>query len=420
MKRVLSSKHLIAMGVNAIIGSGIFLCPGILAKNLGLFSPWLFLACGLLLATVGIQFAHLSKLTDRNGGPYLYAQLAFGNIPAFLIGWIAWFCSMVSTGAVASAFGIYLSHFFPNLTPIHIQNFSIVTILFFGLLNTVGVKYGGASMLFLTILKTLPLLLFAGFGLVNSFQLPWQELSTQSFNSSEWPQMLLIIFFTYQGFEAVPIIAGETKHPQSAVPKGIYYSLFFSALIYFFVQMGILGGPAVGSSKPLADQGLFLFGKLGGDLVALLGIISVLGFIAGVSLSASRYLTPLVEDDLLPKFLGWESKRFQTPYIAILITQLGSIACVLHSGIQDLMILAALAVCLQYLIAPLAVWKLSKKAGSTIPYSSYVAFVVSLIFLWNVPPKSWIVAVQVLALGIALLLAHRLRKQSVYKASTSS
>src|ERR1700738_4491488 len=99
MSRTLGRLELPALGVNAIIGSGIFLMPGLLAKQLGLWSVVTILLCGGLLNFVALAFARLAALTDRNGGLYLYAALAFGPGTALVVGWNAWVCALVSCGA---------------------------------------------------------------------------------------------------------------------------------------------------------------------------------------------------------------------------------------------------------------------------------------------------------------------------------
>ncbi|MFA6319249.1 MAG: amino acid permease, partial [Elusimicrobiota bacterium] len=78
------------IGVNAIVGTSIFLFPGLLMGLLGPVSPLAFLLTGLLLMPVALCYASAASLFDRGGGPYLYVRAAFGDAPGFGVGWMCW------------------------------------------------------------------------------------------------------------------------------------------------------------------------------------------------------------------------------------------------------------------------------------------------------------------------------------------
>ena len=406
MKRELGPFHLTALGVNAIIGSGIFMMPGLLAKYLGGWSVIAFPLCGLLLNLVALAFARLATTTSRNGGLYLYAALAFGPLAAFIVGWTAWICALVSCGAVGSAIGFYLGHFLPArfLSPLMTRGLAGGSILLFGAVNYFGVRYGGRLMTGLTVLKVALLCSLAAAGL---FYLRLQPLAFPAWHSTRahFAEALAMALFICQGFEAVPIIAGETRHATRTIPLAILWSLWISVALYTVIQLGIVSGPAVGSLKPLADQAKFIWGSAGGDLVAVAGLISVIGFVAGIVLSAPRLLSPLCDDGLLPRMLSHRHPRFGTETGAILLTTAGSFFFTVSNHFENLVVLSALSVAMQYLVASLAVLALARQARSREErrggaWIGSGALAVSVFFLAQIPRNAWITFAWVTCLGV--------------------
>src|SRR6185436_7829025 len=109
--RPLTRLDAFCLGINAIVGTSIFLFPGILAKQLGPASILSFGLTGLALLPVALCFAQASLDFDRHGGPYLYARAAFGRSVGFSAGWLCWAAEVLSWAAVASGISTYLGYF---------------------------------------------------------------------------------------------------------------------------------------------------------------------------------------------------------------------------------------------------------------------------------------------------------------------
>src|SRR6187399_1037200 len=169
MRRALTTFDAVCLGVNAVVGSGIYLFPGTLASALGPASIGAWLLTGLLCLPLALTFAELGKGEERTGGPFRYAELAFGDGVAFVVGWLAWVTSLISWAAVASALPSYLAPFWPSLSGgAAAHAVSATVVLAFAALNIVGVKPGARLMDALTLLKLVPL---AVFGVVGLFSL---------------------------------------------------------------------------------------------------------------------------------------------------------------------------------------------------------------------------------------------------------
>jgi amino acid transporter len=353
MRRALTTFDAICLGVNAVVGSGIYLFPGTLARALGPASIGAWLLTGLLCLPLAGTFAVLGAGEERTGGPFRYAELAFGNNVAFVVGWLAWVTSLVSWAAVASALPTYAAPFVPALSrggPA--LGTSAVVVLLLGGLNVVGVKPGARLMDSLTVLKLVPLVLFVGLGLgaVRAEHLsPAVPLGLGAL-----PSMALMTLFAYQGFEVVGVPSGEVREPRRVVPRAVLLALGFPALLYALVQGVFVGVGAPPGEAPLVTAAERFLGGWGGVLLGFGGLVSMLGYSAGTALCTPRYLQALAEEGLVPAWLARPHARFQTPAAAIVTSSLVTLGFVAFLHFERLVDLAALAVLTQYLVSSAA------------------------------------------------------------------
>jgi amino acid transporter len=113
LKRELGRIALALLALNSMIGAGIFGLPADAARLTGLFSPVLFLICGLLMATLMLSFAQASSYFQGTGGPILYAGTAFGPFVGFQTGWLLYAGRATAIAANANLFATYLGTYMP-------------------------------------------------------------------------------------------------------------------------------------------------------------------------------------------------------------------------------------------------------------------------------------------------------------------
>ena len=164
LTRAMGFFDVICLGINSVVGAGIFLLPGQLCSLAGDAALWLFPMCGVLCFIISLCFAEMGGMYNKTGGAYLYAREAFGPFAGFLVGWMMWLSSIIGWASVASGFGLYLDYFLP--TENGWLSKTIITILIVGLsaINFFGVKPGARTINFFTIGKLLSLLIFIGVG----------------------------------------------------------------------------------------------------------------------------------------------------------------------------------------------------------------------------------------------------------------
>ena len=281
--RRLTLFDVLCLGVNAIVGSGIYAFPGLLAAALGPASFLTFGLCGAIAAVIGLCFAEASGMFERSGGPYLYARAAFGgplagDLLACAIGWTCWAAAVLSWAAVARAIPPYLGQLWAPLGAGLAAPSAILISLLLGAINLFGVRPGAITTDLLTLAKLAPLVVLVGAALIIGPRWPHGPFAPAGL--APLPAAAFTAFFAFQGFEVVPVPAGETAHPRRNAPIAVLGSLLLATLLYMLVQWtAVASTPTVaGSSQPLAEMGRALLGGPGARLVSSAAVISMLGF----------------------------------------------------------------------------------------------------------------------------------------------
>src|SRR5437764_1933224 len=152
---------LVAMCINAVVGSGVFLLPTESYKLLGPFSLWAPLIAALPVFVLVLCFAEAASHFSEPGGAYLYAKTAFGDFVGFETGWMNWIARLTSLASLSNGFVLSLALFFPGLGSGAARASIIIgSIAILGASHTAGVRYGAASIYLFTIGKLVPLVGF--------------------------------------------------------------------------------------------------------------------------------------------------------------------------------------------------------------------------------------------------------------------
>lgn len=370
MRRTLGLFDVVCIGLNAIVGSGVFALPDDLYRALGPWSPLAFALCALGLWPIALCYAEAARRVDRTGGPYLYASEAFGPRLGFVVGWMCFANALFSFAAVASAAAAYLGRLVPALAdPAALKLAAVAMIAMFGALNYFGARPGALAIDAFTIAKFSVLLVMI-VALVPHATPP--DTSAGAGAGAALPGVgafsaaTFMAVFAAQGFEVVPVPAGETRAARRNVPLAITASLLASSLLYIVVQTALaLAYPRLGepTDTPLADAALYIAPWLGA-LVTFGGLVSTLGFVSGSALGTPRYLFAAAADGHLPGRLSALHPRFDSPYVATLATSLVAIALVLPFDYRSLIGMSNVAVSVQYLATCLAVRVLRARDGA--------------------------------------------------------
>ena len=418
-RRSLSLLDCVGIGINGIIGSGIFLLPTRVFAAAGAFSWAAWFVIGGVCLLVGLCFGEAAGRTDHNGGPYVYARDAFGATAGVAVGWMALASVLLGYGAVARALGRNLSYLIPALSSEGGQvALALAIIAFLTALNWRGVKPGAIASDLFSGAKLVPIVLFIGAGL---FFVDWSRIGTTTpAGSTHWGALKLggiAALFACTGFEYVPVPAGETDKPRRNVPLALIGSLFGATLLYALVQIVFVGthpNPAA-ADKPLAEAATAFAGAWAGRFVTIGAVVSSFGFCAGVALVAPRYLAVLGEDAAFPRVLARRHPRFGTPTVAIAATAVLTAGLAVFADFDRLSDLSNAAVFAQYVPTCLAVLVFRRRretrGGFVLPFGPLIPILATagcLLFLNGIKNADVIFSVVVLAAGLSLHAAYLL------------
>ena len=319
--RAIGRWSLAALVVNCIIGSGVFGLPSILSGLLGRASIFAVLVAAVAMAVIVACFSEVSSRFAQTGGPYLYAQEAFGRFLGIQVAWLVWFVRLTSCAANANLFVTYLGEFWPGATRPSAK-LMILTLLIGipAVINFLGVRAGTHVSNSFTAAKLASLGLVGIAGalyLLGSHSMVLSAVVNPGPNA--WARAIVLLIFAYGGFEAALISAGEAKDPRRDMPFALFTALLICAILYGLIQwvvVGVLSGP---SDRPLADVAQIVMGRGGAVLVALGALFSIYGYLSGNILATPRISFALAEHGDFPSAFALVHRRFRTPYFSILV-----------------------------------------------------------------------------------------------------
>ncbi len=200
---------LFALGVNGIVGVGIFFTPGSVAALVpGSAGALAYPLTALLLAPVALTAAFLGRALPVDGGPYVWARSAFGAKIGWIVGWVAGVSALISTAAVFAGVAAQLAASFP--LPGGRAAWVVVCAVTLASIAVTGLRPSAWVWNALTITKLVPLglLLVLGFGLTRSALAPPPAADAVA---PAWGRALLVALFPLQGFEVVPVLSGSVR-----------------------------------------------------------------------------------------------------------------------------------------------------------------------------------------------------------------
>jgi basic amino acid/polyamine antiporter, APA family len=422
--RAVSRWQIVALSVNDVIGSGVYLIlPVAAAQLLGPASVWAILAAGFAVLLLVLCFAEASSLFDRPGGAIVYTREAFGDFVGFEVGWMTWIARISSIAGLSVFFARAVGYLWPGARGGVGQWVTIVLpLLVLTWINVRGIKSGARAAVVLAWGKVLPLVLFVAVGI---FFVDWSRVFPVPMPESQnFMKAALLVLFAYAGFENTPAPAGEFVNPKRDVPFALMITIAIVTAIYTTVQLVALGTvPNLGASPtPLADAAAMMMGGAGGLILTIGAVLSVLGTNNNTVLAGPRYLYALAESGNLPAVFAKIHPRYRTPHVAILTQTAAALALMLTGTAEELAVLSAIARLATYIGTAAAIPVLRRKLPSTPrtirlpggPLIPIAALAICALFLSAAETKNWIAGGIALAVGALIyFLSRRGRRAAV-------
>jgi APA family basic amino acid/polyamine antiporter len=382
-----------AIVIGIVIGSGIFVLPNVIARNLpsagAMIAVWVI--SGVLSFFGALAYAELGSAMPATGGQYIYLREAYGPGCAFVCGW-TFMLAVLSGGSawLAVTFSIYAGYFLP-LTPFARKLISIALIAVLSAVNYVGVREGAWLQRIFTSLKIGALLVLIGAAFLSphsaaaAAQAPDTPVSFAHFGIA-----MAACLMAYNGWSYVSFVAGEVRNPERNLLRSLVIGMAAVAFLYVFANVAylkIMSIPQIASTERVgADLAILTMGPIGGTFISLSVLLSIMGAVNGCVLTAARIPFAQARDGLFFARFGEVHPRFQTPGFAIVWGGVWTAILVLTGSYETLYTYSILAAWVFYTLSVAAVFILRRKLpGLPRPYR-----------MWGYPWTLWLfVAVSV-------------------------
>jgi len=420
--RAVGAWGLAASIVNVTVGGGIFRLPAAAAGSLGAAAPIAYVVCAFAMGLIALCFAQAGSRVSMTGGPYAYVEVAFGPFVGFIAGVLVWLLGTLAVAAVSTILTDSIGALAPSLDGPAPRALMLVAIfVLLGGVNVLGVRQGTLVNAFATAAKLLPLVLLvvAGVFAIRPANLVW----TLRPAPAAVARASILLIFAFSGVESALVPSGEIKDVRRTVPRGILVAMSVITLLYLALQMvaqGVLGADLATQRAPLAETAAGVFGPWGRTLMLTGAIVSMFGYVSGMTLAVPRALYAFARDGFLPRRVAAVHPRFHTPYVAILLQS--TLVCLLAitNGFETLAILANLATLILYGACCLAAWELRRREVATpdstlrARASDVIPWAACAVILWmltSVTWREWAVAGATIAVAALLFLATRGRRR---------
>ncbi len=460
LKRSLSAYNLVALGIGAIIGAGLFSVTGVIAAtNAGPAITISFVVAAFGCAFAGLCYAEFASMIPVAGSAYTYSYATLGEFIAWIIGWDLVLEYALGAATVAISWSRYLGKFLEHYD-IHIPHYLAMSPYETATLADGTVVSGGINLpaIFIVIVVSAVLIkgtqesafvnsiivmlkvtvvllfIFLGWKYINPDNyLPYVPANNGTFGEFGFSGIIRaagIVFFAYIGFDAVSTAAQESKNPKRDMPIGILGSLVICTILYVLfahVMTGLANYKEFAGQDGIAPVAVAISHTPYKFLQQAI-ILAILGGYISVMLvqlmGQSRVFFSMSKDGLLPGFFSDVHSKFKTPYKSNLLFMVfvGLFAGFVPARVVGEMV--SIGTLLAFVLVCVGVWVMrvkmpeAKRGFKTplVPLVPILGIIICLGMMAFLPADTWLRLIVWMALGLVIYFVYSkknsfLRKQ---------
>jgi basic amino acid/polyamine antiporter, APA family len=438
LPRTLGLRDMILLTIGSVIGSGIFLVPGAVLRQVGGFilpAMLVWLVGGVLSLLGALTYCELGAMKPAAGGLYVYIRDCFGRFPAFLFGWTLFF--VITSGAVATlavAFSTYLGAIVP-LTPLLAKLIAILMIAVMTIVNVLGTRASADLQNWTTATKAFGILLMSvvllwlGRGYQGSSQFLWPT-DYKSSLASGFGLAMIAVLWAYEGWQYVTYSAGEVINTKRDLHFGLVIGTVALIGIYLVANVGYLvalGPTGVANSDSLAATAVAtVVSPAAAKLIAIMILISIFSAANSTLLTAPRVYYAMARDGLFFQRLAQVHPRFRTPAFAIVAGALWAAVLAVTGTFEQLLTYVVFIGWIFYALAAASIFVYRKRLPDAVrPYRVpgypltpllFIAAAAALVFT---QPVRAAIGIGIVLLGAPAYLIWRSKSESVEPSALS-
>ena len=456
LKRALGPINLTALGVGAIIGTGIFVLTGtVAAQNAGPAVVLSFVLAGIASIFAALCYSEFASLVPMAGSAYTYGYATLGELFAWIIGWDLILEYALGAVTVSIGWSGYVVSFLHDIgidipaklsaargTLITLADGTQVTAIFnlpaviiigiVTLLLVIGIKESANTNNVIVVIKVAVVLLFiagAAHAINSANWHPFIPPNTGVRENFGWTGVVGgagVVFFAYIGFDAVSTAAQEAKNPQRDMPIGIIGSLLICTVLYIAVSgiaTGIVPYRELDVPDPIAKAADHAGLGWMASLIKLGAIAGLSSVILVMLLGQSRIFWTMSKDGLLPKFVSSVHPKFRTPWLTTIFT--GVVVAIFSAlfSVREAGSLVSIGTLLAFVIVSIGVLVLRVREPNlprrfktpcvwlVAPLGAFSA----LYLMWFLPWRTWERLIFWFVLGIIIYFLYGVRRSNLAK-----
>lgn len=459
LKRTIGTLGLIALGIGAIIGAGLFTSTAeAIANHTGPAVSISFLIAGIGCALAGLCYAEFASMIPVAGSAYTYSYATMGEFIAWIIGWDLVLEYGVASAKVATSWSEYLNKLLSNVFHVQIpyqfshspfqysaegiQGFMNLPAMFIILLLSVvlvrGVKGSSFVNSIIVIIKVGIVLLFIGFGwsYINPANyVPYIPSNTTNVSGEfGWTGIFAgagVVFFAFIGFDAVSTAAQESKNPQRDMPRGILLSLLICVVLYILFAHVLAGVANYREFRTVGQEAsityvIDTYMKGYGWLSTLVTVAILAGFssvILVMLMGQSRVFFSMSKDGLVPKVFSQLHPEFKTPWKSnfLFFIFVGLIAAFVPASIiSDMTVIGTL---FAFILVCLGIIVLRKTDPAIprpfrtpwVPVIPILGILVCTGLIYTLGPANWLRLIIWLIIGVFIYIGYGVKNSKLQK-----
>jgi len=464
LKRALGPVDLIALGVGAIIGAGIFATIGSAtaggAAHLGAGPAIIisFVITAICCAFTALCYAEFASLIPISGSAYTYSYATLGEVIAWIIGWDLIIEYAVGNVAVAISWSDYFVQLLEGLgihfplwlatnyrdglansavlaqaphigsIPVMFNLPAFLVVMFITLVLVVGIKESSAMNNVFVGLKLLILLFFIIVGVKFIQPENWHP-----FMPNGWQGVFTgsaLIFFAYIGFDAVSTTAEEAKNPSRDLPIGMMGSLIICTIVYILIALvltGMVPYAQLGTGDPLAEAFSLRGMHWAAGIISFGAVVAMAAVLLVFQMGQPRIFFSMSRDGLLPKIFAGVHPKYQTPYVTTILTGILVAIFSAFANINEVVELCNIGTLFAFVLVCVGVIILRYKDPERprpfkcplVPIIPALGAIACVYLMIQLPLLTWIRFVYWLLLGLLIYFIYGVRNSNLNKEKLS-
>lgn len=326
----LTSRHLTMMALGTVIGGSFFLGSSVAIQSTGPSIILSYILCGILVYFILFALSEMTVSTQAVGSFRSFASEYVSEGTGFVVGWVYWTGMVIAMSSEATAVSLLVKEWLPNISLPILGSFIIIVVT---LLNLLGAKQLSRLEGILAAIKVFAIVAFIllGISLITGIFPNIPAVGNSLFVTEPFFRggiknlagSMLIVLFTYAGFEIIGLAASETKDKQKTIPRAIHYTVFLLIALYILcigVLLFLIPTDALSDSVSPLVSALNRYNLTwAGTAMNIILISAILSTMLAAMFGVGRMIRSLVEDGLGPRFL---KDNTEVPYRGILFSGL--------------------------------------------------------------------------------------------------